>query len=432
MRLGEELLERIHGHAGRVTCKRCGNKVAIDAHGVELVVKDGGKLIDEPASVGSAQDPPVSSGVISVAQHWSEFPQGGTPSQALPEVRVSMAPPLPEDLKRRRAVSRLASAEQGGMDAPAPELAAPEGDSLSPHSLTEVSGDDEPLRLPANFKSSPMASNVRDETFKSLYPEPQRLYPTSTGESRFSRQNRENVPHPPVAGELQRPEPLLVVAPSAAAETKSNWAPWGLAAAACVGLIVNLALGTKRAPVSATAAPARAEISATVPAPAVSSNPLVVAASASVNNWVEDTPITSPSAASGAAPAPSIANGSTVAAPAQSPPSPRQPKSKGSQSELPVAPPEEPQLPFSPSAAADALSRAAAMASRCRRPDDPSGEVRLTVTFAPSGRVTTAQVAGPPFAGTATGSCIAEQFRSARVPEFSGQRVTMHRTVTIR
>jgi hypothetical protein len=42
----------------------------------------------------------------------------------------------------------------------------------------------------------------------------------------------------------------------------------------------------------------------------------------------------------------------------------------------------------------------------------------VTVTFASSGRVTTANVA-PPFAGTPTGSCIARAVRSATVPPFS-------------
>ena len=55
----------------------------------------------------------------------------------------------------------------------------------------------------------------------------------------------------------------------------------------------------------------------------------------------------------------------------------------------------------------------------------------VVVTFAPSGRVTSANVNGPPFAGTRTGGCIASTMRRARVPAFSGDHVTVSKTVTI-
>ena len=64
-------------------------------------------------------------------------------------------------------------------------------------------------------------------------------------------------------------------------------------------------------------------------------------------------------------------------------------------------------------------------------PDDPSGVAQVTITFAPSGRVTTALVAGPPFACTPTGGCVASTLRGARVPAFAGDPVTVRKTVTI-
>ncbi|MDI1434234.1 hypothetical protein [Polyangium sorediatum] len=87
---------------------------------------------------------------------------------------------------------------------------------------------------------------------------------------------------------------------------------------------------------------------------------------------------------------------------------------------------------FSRSAAASALGAAAGRASGCKAPGDPSGTARVSVTFAPSGRATKAQVNGPPFAGTPTGGCIAAAFRSASVPPFSGDSVTVSKSVTIR
>jgi len=86
---------------------------------------------------------------------------------------------------------------------------------------------------------------------------------------------------------------------------------------------------------------------------------------------------------------------------------------------------------FDAEAATEALDSAAVRASACRQPDDPSGIAIVTVTFAPSGRVTTATIAGPPFAQTPTSSCIVGKMRAARVPRFSGGYITVKRTVTI-
>lgn len=83
-------------------------------------------------------------------------------------------------------------------------------------------------------------------------------------------------------------------------------------------------------------------------------------------------------------------------------------------------------------AATSALGSATSAASSCRGGEDPTGVARVTITFAPSGRVTQATVNGAPYAGTATGSCIARAFRSASVPAFAGEPVTVTKTVTIR
>jgi len=80
---------------------------------------------------------------------------------------------------------------------------------------------------------------------------------------------------------------------------------------------------------------------------------------------------------------------------------------------------------------ARAVDDAAERASACRLESDPSGVAVVTITFAPSGRVTTATLAGPPFLGTPTGSCIASTMRSARVSAFTGKHMTVRKTVTI-
>ena len=87
--------------------------------------------------------------------------------------------------------------------------------------------------------------------------------------------------------------------------------------------------------------------------------------------------------------------------------------------------------PFDANAARAALASAAGAASGCRKEGDPAGTATVVVTFAPSGRVTSANISGPPFAGTQTGGCIAGAMRQAKVPAFSGEHVTVSKTVVV-
>jgi hypothetical protein len=86
---------------------------------------------------------------------------------------------------------------------------------------------------------------------------------------------------------------------------------------------------------------------------------------------------------------------------------------------------------FDRSAASSAMSAAASRAMSCKG-DGPAGTASVSVTFAPSGRVTSAKVEGGPFSGTPTGGCIATAFRSATVPPFDGSPITVRKTVSIR
>lgn len=87
--------------------------------------------------------------------------------------------------------------------------------------------------------------------------------------------------------------------------------------------------------------------------------------------------------------------------------------------------------PFSKAAAVSALSAAAGSAGSCKKLGGPTGTGRVTVTFAPSGRVTTANVEGAPFAGTSVGGCVASLFRKAHIPAFSGSAVTVSKSFSI-
>lgn len=133
-----------------------------------------------------------------------------------------------------------------------------------------------------------------------------------------------------------------------------------------------------------------------------------------------------PTGVSTAAASQATAPTSQAAVPASPPESDKTPETATSEAKAP-----SPTGAFDSAAAATALGNAAARASSCRQPGDPSGVARVTVTFTNSGSATHAIVDGPPFAGTATGGCIAATMRSATVPAFTGERVTVKKTVVI-
>jgi predicted Zn finger-like uncharacterized protein len=95
------------------------------------------------------------------------------------------------------------------------------------------------------------------------------------------------------------------------------------------------------------------------------------------------------------------------------------------------APPDPERPPFDMSAAKAALEGAASSAGSCKSADGPTGRGKVQVTFSPSGRVTSANVVEGAFGGTPVGGCIAKLFRSAKVPAFSGDPVTVAKAFTI-
>lgn len=88
--------------------------------------------------------------------------------------------------------------------------------------------------------------------------------------------------------------------------------------------------------------------------------------------------------------------------------------------------------PFSVSAAQVALTQAASNAGGCGKPGGPTGSGKVQVTFATSGRVTTANVTGGAFPGTPVGGCVAGVFRKARIPAFSGNPVTVSKSFSVK
>jgi len=86
---------------------------------------------------------------------------------------------------------------------------------------------------------------------------------------------------------------------------------------------------------------------------------------------------------------------------------------------------------FNKAAARSVLEDAADRAASCRNVDTPAGAARVAVTFAPSGKVTSAVIESGPFAGTAAGGCVASKFRNLQVPPFTSDApVTVHKTIS--
>ncbi len=134
-----------------------------------------------------------------------------------------------------------------------------------------------------------------------------------------------------------------------------------------------------------------------------------------------------PAASASAAPA---ATETETAKPAVNTPSdkkPAAPSTKDTKEKEPAA-----TGPFSVSAAQVALTQAAGNAQACKKPGGPTGSGKVQVTFATSGRVTSANVNGAPFAGTPVGGCVASVFRRARIPAFTGNPVTVSKSFNVR
>lgn len=86
---------------------------------------------------------------------------------------------------------------------------------------------------------------------------------------------------------------------------------------------------------------------------------------------------------------------------------------------------------FDVGAAKAALSAAAANAGSCGTPGGPKGSGKVQITFATSGRVTTANVVEGPFGGTSVGGCVSSTFKRARVPAFDGSPQTVTKSFKI-
>jgi len=193
---------------------------------------------------------------------------------------------------------------------------------------------------------------------------------------------------------------------------------------------------TKPAPTaSEQASPAPAESASAEAAASASAGVPAASASTSASGTAQKPAAPSAPAVAGhaaARPPSTGTGGSTKEPPAEKPSAGEKPS--GSEKETASEKPEKSEGekpasnaaggPFDPGAAKEALAGATANVANCKEMGGPTGNGRVSITFAPSGRPTSVAVTGD-LAGTTVGSCIARLYRAVRVPAFSGDPVTV-------
>ncbi|MEI9938180.1 MAG: zinc-ribbon domain-containing protein [Pseudomonadota bacterium] len=230
-------------------------------------------------------------------------------------------------------------------------------------------------------------------------------------------------PAPPPPPVVAVPAPFVAGAMPAAYAPKSNnmlvYIVGGVGGVVIIGLLLALLMG-KKSDSSATA-----DNSAIPSASAPTSVTEKPAEEVKKEEPAKPAEVASATPSANVAPSASAAPSTkpTVVAPSGIGAAPKKPKEE--------PPPPADAQPFSKASAISALTAAASAAGSCKKAGGPTGAGKATVTFAPSGRVTTATVAGGSYAGTGVGGCVASVFRRAHVPPFSGSSVTVSKSFQI-
>lgn len=240
-----------------------------------------------------------------------------------------------------------------------------------------------------------------------------------------------------------KPEPVIVpsVAPAAAADPLTPKKKVGFAVGIIAAIVgAGVVAGVTFAMVSKPAAPAVSVVAVPIPVP-VASTPAATPTPAEAKPaesvaQAETKPAESAESAAAAPKTPSGGPAAVAKVGAGTPAAPAvaakvEPKKETKRDEPAAAAPASGAGAFSRDAAAQALAVAASQTSICKKPDGPTGQGKVQVTFAPSGRATTANIVSGPFGGTAVGGCVSGVFKRAKVPAFSGDSVTVSKSFTI-
>ncbi len=316
------------------------------------------------------------------------------------EVAAAKAPPDDADIDVQPEGEVAATAPRADDDEPTPE--------------------DKPAKVvpkPPRKKASATATKVEavDDDAKEREPRPS------------SRPRRSSAP---ATTKSTAPRSVAPAAP-APEEKRSRTGVFAAAAVLCGGLVVFAVTRGGEEPAAKptpTATAARESTATTAPVTPTTSaqTPPAPTTTAEPSASVEAVPSTTSTATSTTTTTATTPPTGTIPIPTATSPTTTAPPTATATQTTPAA-----TAPFDKAAANAALGAGVGRAAGCKKPGDPSGVAKVSVTFSTSGRVTQAMVNGPPFAGTPTGGCIANAFRSASVPPFTGDKVTVQKTVNI-
>jgi len=396
--------------------------------------------------------PPVQD--LELITDFEEAPPSSSDAPTLTELRHEASPPKkPKNIKKAPDdfLINLSAGTGGIVGAPSIDVSglasppAPPVESLLEVKATEIVGEPSRKRTAPLFDMSAVlpAANAQVKSLGSS--------PSATD---VDVPIDDDVPVTPSQAARERKHVVAPVETTADApkSKRGSGAVWFLLVAAAAGVVAVVGLRGRANPTRQTAEPAASQSTPiaptpveTTPAPETPTNAATEIASApapavssSATNSAKSSSGVPTTVAPGASSKSQEAGKAASAEPAAAKPAASVTEEKPAAAEKPAAPapkpapePAEPGTEFDRAAAIAALKAAAAEASTCRKDGDPSGTATLTITFAPSGRVTSANIQGPPFAGTPTGGCIANAMRHAHVPAFSGDRVTVNKTIVV-
>ena len=414
----------------------------------------------------------AATGTVVLAPEPESDPEGSTPLAVRAEeladhpIPVATGAEQTPDAPQPPTESNLEGSALGPYEGVAPYVGAPHAGSKDIHSLFSVESDPpEAIQLSdSDVASAPPSDLPKGLRLRRLeVPKPPRAPVFNDVAMRIqvpSALTAVSVPEPhPTPSEVSPPPPL--VEPSAAPdipitdEQEPETPRRGVVLVRWVAALVGLAAaGTLLGLSLSPGKPEAARRTASLPTPAASHQqpePPRPSTSSGVLARQEDptpsarqgqskssnTPPSAEAATSRATPGRAASPSPTPPAAARTPTAPTpttKPTTRPRPESQPATTAQQPEASgaaFNKAAAVAALTAAANSASACRRGSDPSGTATVIVTFAPSGRVTSANLSGPPFAGTQTGGCIASMMRRARIPSFSGQHVTVSKRVVI-
>lgn len=216
-----------------------------------------------------------------------------------------------------------------------------------------------------------------------------------------------------------------------------RWLPLGLAiGGACLGVAAAGWWFTGQSPAEPGPQAAVIEAPAVATAAAASAPAVPVATSTpSSEDQIADAPTAAPQP--GDAPTLDPSESATPPGEAPAPPSSARADEKAKSSKraparaAPSRAARKSAAAFNKGAAKAALSAAAAKAAGCGAGGAP-GKGKVLLTFAPSGKVSSASLVEGPFNGKAAGACALKHFRSASIPAFSGSAVTVSKSFSVR